>query len=173
MDVSQLERPWLADEFVWRDASDALEAAVSIWPSTVWACEWPSHPAPGHEGGRKPHIALDPATGQILADELARSDVHDTVPVPALLGRITGRIGRVYGDAAYTGGPTYRAVAEHRQALPKAAGVLGPKAPDVGAAHQLDFLSGRGRHARHVARRPTRLGARPATVAAMRQTGPS
>jgi hypothetical protein len=46
--------------------------------------------------------------------------VHDTVPVPALLDRITGRIGRVYGDAAYAGGPTYLADAEHRQALPNA-----------------------------------------------------
>ena len=77
--------------------------------------------------------------------------MHDTVPVPALLDRITGRIGRVYGDAAYAGGPTYRAVAEHRQALPNAEGVLGPKTPDVGAADKLDPLTGRGRHARHVA----------------------
>ena len=106
----------------------------------------------GHEGWRKLHIAVDPATGQILADELSRSDVHDTVPVPVLLDRITGRIGRVYGDAAYAGGPAYRAVAEHRQFLPNAEGVFRPKAPDVRAADQLDPLSGRGRHARHVAR---------------------
>ncbi|WP_376100717.1 transposase (plasmid) [Roseomonas sp. CCTCC AB2023176] len=72
--------------------------------------------------------------------------------MPLLLGRITGRIGRVYGDAAYAGGPTYRAVAEHRQALPNAEGVFRPKAPDVGGADTLDVLSGRGRHARHVAR---------------------
>ncbi|MBI0436018.1 hypothetical protein D9598_19575 [Roseomonas sp. KE0001] len=69
-----------------------------------------------------------------------------------MLNRITGRIGRVYGDAAYAGGPTYRAVAEHRQALPNAEGVFRPKAPDVTEADQLDPLSGRGRHARHVAR---------------------
>jgi hypothetical protein len=83
---------------------------------------------------------------------MTRSDVHDTVPVPALLGRITGRIGRVYGDAAYAGGPTYRAVTEHRQALPNAEGVFRPKAPDVEAVAKLDPLTGRGRHARHVAR---------------------
>ncbi len=106
----------------------------------------------GHAGWRKLHVAVDPATGQILAEELTRSDVHDTVPVPALLGRIAGRIGRVWGDAAYAGGPTYRAVAEHRQALPNAEGVFRPKAPDVRAADQLDALSGRGRHARRVAR---------------------
>ena len=106
----------------------------------------------GHEGWRKLHIAVDPDSGRILAEKLTPSDMHDTVPVPGLLERIAGRIGRVYGDAAYAGGPTYRAVAEHRQVLPNAEGVFRPKAPDVRAADQLDPLSGRGRNAQHVAR---------------------
>ena len=106
----------------------------------------------GHEGWRNLHIAVDPDTGQILAEELTRSDVHATVPVPALLERISGRIGRVYGDTAYAGGPTCRAVVRHRQVLPNAEGVFRPKAPDVRAADQLDPLAGRGRHARHIAR---------------------
>ncbi len=67
-----------------------------------------------------------------------------------MLGRIAGRIGRVYGDGAYAGGPTYRAVAERRQVPPDAEGVFRPKAPDVHAAAMLDPLGGRGRHARHV-----------------------
>jgi hypothetical protein len=104
------------------------------------------------EGWRKLHVAVDPATGQILTEELTRSDVHDTVPVPALLGRITGRIGRVYGDAAYAGGPTYRAVTEHRREPPNAEGVFRPKAPDVKVVAKLDPLTGRGRHAQHVVR---------------------
>lgn len=78
--------------------------------------------------------------------------MHDTVPVPAMLSRIEGRLGRVYGDSAYAGGPTYRAAAEHRQDLPNAEGVFRPKAPDVRTAAHLDPLTGRGRHARHVAR---------------------
>jgi len=80
-------------------------------------------PGAGSEGWRKLHIAVDPQSGRILAEELTRSDVHDTVPVPAMLGRIAGRLRRVYGDGAYAGGPMYRAVAEHRQArspMPKA-----------------------------------------------------
>lgn len=88
----------------------------------------------------------------MLANELTRSEVHDTVPVPAMLGRITGRLGRVYGDGAYAGEPTYRAVAERRQMLPNAEGVFRPKAPDVRAAARLDPLTGRGRHALVVAR---------------------
>ncbi len=95
---------------------------------------------------------MDPDTGQILAEKLTRSDVHDSAPVPAILGRIEGCLGRVYGDAAYAGGPTYRAVAEHRQVLSNAEGVFRPKAPDVGIAEELDPLTGRGRNARHVAR---------------------
>ncbi len=101
---------------------------------------------------RKPHIAVDPATGRIMADELTRSDVHDTRPVPAMLGRIAGRLGRVYGDGAYAGAPTHRAVAERRQCLPNAEGVFRPRAPAVRAAAWLDPLTARGRHARHVAR---------------------
>ena len=106
----------------------------------------------GHAGWRKLHIGVDPETGRVLAEELTRSEVHDTVPVPRMLGRIKGRLGRVYGDGAYAGGPTYRAVAERRQALPNAEGVFRPRAPDVRAAARLDLLTGRGRHALVVAR---------------------
>ncbi len=106
----------------------------------------------GCEGWRKLHIAVDPDSGSILAEEITRSDVHDSVPVAGMLGRIAGRIGRVYGDGAYAGGPTYRAVAQHPQPLPNAEGVFRPKASDVRVAARLDPLSGRGRHARHVVR---------------------
>ena len=124
-------------------------------------------PGAGCEGWRKLHVAVDPDSGSILAAELTRSEVHDSVPVPGMLGRIEGRLGRVYGDGAYAGGPTYRAVAGHRQVPPNAEGVFRPKAPDVRVAATLDPLSGRGRHARHVARdgraaweRATRYGRR-------------
>jgi hypothetical protein len=133
------------------DAGRGLDLAID---STGLRLAKPS--GAGHEGWRKPHVAVDPDTRQILAEELTRSDVHDIVPAPALLERVTGRIGRVYGDAAYAGRPIYRAVAEHRQALPNAEGVFRPKAPDVGSADKLDLLSGRGRHARHVARKGRR-----------------
>ena len=111
-------------------------------------------PGAGPAGWRKLHIAVDPDSGRVLAEELTCSEVHDTVPVPTMLARITGRLGRVYGDGAYAGGPTHRAAAERRQALPNAEGVFRPKAPDVraAAAGKLDPLSGRGRHALVVAR---------------------
>jgi len=105
----------------------------------------------GHAGWRKLHIGVDPDSGRVLAEELTISKVHDTMPVPTLLSRIDGRLRRVYGDGAYAGGPTHRAVAERRQALPNAEGVFRPKAPDVRAADTLDPLTGRGRHALAVA----------------------
>ena len=106
----------------------------------------------GREGWRKLHIAVDPATGRIMAEELTRSDVHDTRPVPGMPERIRGRVGRVCGDGAHAGGPAHRAVAERRQCLPNAEGVFRPEAPAVLAAARLDPLAARGRHARHVAR---------------------
>jgi hypothetical protein len=129
------------------DAGGGLDLAID---STGLRLAKPS--GAGHDGWRKPHVAVDPDSGCVLAEELTRSDVQDTVPLPKMLERLTGRIGRVYGDAAYAGGPTYRAAAERRQALPNAKGVFRPKAPDVRAADELDPLTGRGRHARHVAR---------------------
>ena len=129
------------------DASRGLDLAID---STGLRLARP--PRAGCEGWRKLHVAVDPDSGRVMADDLTRSDVHDTVPVPAMLGRIVGRLRLVYGDGAYAGGPTHRAVAERRQALPNAEGVFRPKAPDVRAAARLDPLTGRGRHALHVAR---------------------
>ncbi len=106
----------------------------------------------GCEGWRRLHVAVDPDSGHILAEKLTRSDMHDTVPVPGMLGRIAGRLRRVYGDGAYSGGPTHRVVAERRQLLPNAEGAFRPRAPAVRAAARLDQLSARGRRARHIAR---------------------
>ncbi len=91
----------------------------------------------GHKGWRKLHIAVEPDSGRVLTEELTRSDVHDTASVPAILGRSAGRLGRVYGDGAYAGGPAHRTVAERQQARPNAEGVFKPKAPDVRAAGRL------------------------------------
>lgn len=68
-------------------------------------------PGGGAAGWSKLHIAVNPATGRIVTEELTRSDVHDTRPVPGTLARVGGRLGRVHGDGAYAGGPTHRAVA--------------------------------------------------------------
>ena len=106
------------------DAGSGLDLAID---STGLQLARP--PGAGGEGWRKLHVVVDPDSGRVLTEELTRSDVHDTVPVLAMLGRINGRLKRMYGDGAYAGGPTHRAVVEHQQALPNAEGVFRPKAP--------------------------------------------
>lgn len=105
----------------------------------------------GREGWRKLHIAVDPGTGRVVAEDLTRSDVHDTQPLPEMLGRISGRLGRVYGDGAYEAEPMYRLLVERRQALPIAEGVFRPRKPAVRAAGTMDRLARRGRNVRLVA----------------------
>ena len=149
-DHTPLSRRGRTLQLDWRaDAGTGLDLAID---STGLRLARPL--GAGGERWRKLHIAVDPDSGRVLAEELTRSDVHDTVPVPAMLGRIAGRLRRVYGDGAYAGGPTYRAVAERGQMLPNAEGVFRPRAPDVRAAAEgrLDPLTARGRHALVVAR---------------------
>lgn len=61
---------------------------------------------------RKLHLAVDPATGEILASALTGNDEGDASPVGPLLDQVTGLIGSVLADGAYDGEPVYRAVAE-------------------------------------------------------------
>ncbi len=50
---------------------------------------------------RKVHIAIDPKTGEIVAEELTGNDVHDGSQVDAILDQIEDPIERFYGDGAY------------------------------------------------------------------------
>jgi Transposase DDE domain len=109
------------------DAGGGLDLAID---STDLRLARP--PGAASEAWRKLHIAVD-RTAEVLAEELTRSDVHDTVLVAGMLGRIAGPLRRVYGGRL-------------------AEGVFRPKAPDVRTAARLDSLTGRSRHALVVAR---------------------
>jgi hypothetical protein len=50
---------------------------------------------------RKLHLAIDEATGEILADELTGNDVHDSEMLLPLVERIEESIGQLSGDGAY------------------------------------------------------------------------
>jgi hypothetical protein len=129
----------------------------------------------GCEGWRKLHIAVDPDSGSILAGELTRSDVHDSVPVPALLGRIEGDLGRVYGDGAYAGGPTYSAVAEHRQqSCPTPRACSGRDRPtSASPPRSTGWADAAGTRGTSPATAALRGIGRPATAGATRPSGPS
>jgi hypothetical protein len=63
---------------------------------------------------RKLHLALDAATGEIVASALTGNEADDAGQVPGLLDQIEGEIASVTADGAYDGEPVYQAV-ESRQ----------------------------------------------------------
>ena len=74
---------------------------------------------------RKLHLALDPDSGEILAQVLTEQDEGDPSLVEPLLDRIDGRIEQFTADGAYDGTPTYNAVLRHS---PGARVVIPPRA---------------------------------------------
>jgi Transposase DDE domain len=93
-----------------------------------WLAE--THGERGRRSWRKLHLAVDPASGEILASELTTTEEGDASQVSPLLDQITSPIASVIADGAYDGEPVYRAVAE-RQPDPPAAVVIPPRASAV------------------------------------------
>ncbi|MDR6775656.1 transposase [Azospirillum sp. BE72] len=77
---------------------------------------------------RKLHLAVDPATGEILASALTGNEEGDASLVGPLLDQVTGPIGTVLADGAYDGEPVYRAVAAR---APDAEVIIPPRATAV------------------------------------------
>ena len=50
---------------------------------------------------RKLHLALEPATHNIVAAQVSLENVHDTEVLPTLLNPLRRKLGRVYEDDAY------------------------------------------------------------------------
>jgi hypothetical protein len=87
---------------------------------------------------RKLHIALDAATGEIVAHTLTGNDADDAGQLPVLLEQVDGEIASVAADGAYDGDPAYQAVASRQPDQPadivippRASAVLGAKAGDA------------------------------------------
>jgi hypothetical protein len=72
------------------------------------------------------HLAVDPASGEILASEL--TDDGDASLVGPLLDQIDGPISAVFADGAYDGEPICRSVAAH---TPDAAVIIPPRSTAV------------------------------------------
>ncbi len=47
------------------------------------------------------HLAVDPATHDIVAAEISLENVHDVEVLPTLLNPLRRKLGRVYADGAY------------------------------------------------------------------------
>jgi len=62
---------------------------------------------------RKLHLAVDAASGVIVAQTLTDQDTDDPSQVRLLLDQIDDPIGRVTADGAYDGAPTYQTIAAY------------------------------------------------------------
>lgn len=71
------------------------------------------HGAKSRRTWRKLHLAVDAASGMIVAQTLTDQDVDDPSQVGPLLDQIGGPIARVTADGAYDGAPTYQTIAAH------------------------------------------------------------
>src|SRR3984885_12211648 len=71
------------------------------------------HGAKSRRTWRKLHLAVDAASGMIVAQTLTDQDTDDPSQVGPLLNQIGAPVGQVTADGAYDGAPTYRTIAAH------------------------------------------------------------
>jgi transposase len=71
------------------------------------------HGAKSRRTWRKLHLAVDVASGMIVAQTLTNQDADDPSQVGPLLDQIGDPIGQVTADGAYDGDPTYQTIAAH------------------------------------------------------------
>ena len=109
------------------------------------------HGAKSRRKWRKLHLAVDAASGMIVAHTLTDQDADDPSQVAPLLDQIDGPIGRVMADGAYDGSPTYQTIAAHGDAIevvipPRATAVpSGEPGPPTQRDRHLEMITERGR----------------------------
>jgi hypothetical protein len=84
---------------------------------------------PKNRAWRKLHLAVDAATGEIVASDLTNRRTHDCGRVPTLLGQIENRVASVCADSAYDREGVYEAV--HTQGQGRQVRVLIPPRRDA------------------------------------------
>jgi hypothetical protein len=91
---------------------------------------------------RKLHLAVDAASGRIVAQTLTDQNVDDPSQVGSLLDQIDDPIVQVTADGAYDGVPTYQTIAQHGDSIEV---VIPPRATAV-LSSELDTPTQRDRH---------------------------
>jgi len=88
---------------------------VSTGLQVFGAGQWleAKHGAKSRRIWRKLHLAVDAASGMIVAQTLTDQDTDDPSQVAPLLDEIDGPIAQVTADGAYDGEPTYQTIAAH------------------------------------------------------------
>ena len=115
------------------------------------------HGAKSRRKWRKLHLAVNAASGMIVAQTLTDQDADDPSQMTPLLGQIDGRIARVTGDGAYDGAPTYQTIATHGDRIevvipPRSTAIpSGELGPPTWRDRHLKMITERGRLAWQVA----------------------
>lgn len=125
---------------------------LTVFGKGEWHLE--KHGGTARRCWRKLHLAVDPATGEILASELTGNEEGDSSLVGPLLDQIARPIDAVIADSAYDGEPTYRTVAAH---APNADVIIPPRATAVVSDTAETTPSHRDRHIQMIVERG-RLG---------------
>ena len=100
------------------------------------------HGAKSRRSWRKLHLAVDAASGMIVAQTLTDQDVDDPSQVGSLLDQIDDPIVQVTADGAYDGAPTYQTIGQHGDSIEV---VIPPRATAVPSG-ELDTPTQRDRH---------------------------
>ena len=100
------------------------------------------HGAKSRRTWRTLHLAVDAASGMIVAQTLTDQDTDDPSEVEPLLDQIDDPIARVTADGAYDGVPTYQTIAAHGDGIDV---VIPPRSTAV-ASGKPGPLSQRDRH---------------------------
>jgi Transposase DDE domain. len=67
-----------------------------------------------HRTWRKLHLAIDPETQEIVADDLTDNATDDAAEVPELLEKVPNKVGKFYGDGAYDKWKVYGELSKHK-----------------------------------------------------------
>jgi transposase len=100
------------------------------------------HGAKSRRKWRKLHLAVDAASGIIVAQTLTDQDTDDPSQVEPLLDQIDDQIGQVTADGAYDGAPTYQTIAQHGDGIKV---VIPPRSTSIPSG-ELDTPTQRDRH---------------------------
>src|ERR1700761_3895829 len=115
------------------------------------------HGAKSRRRWRKLHLAVDAASGMIVAQTLTDQDVDDPSQVGLLLDQIDDPIVQVTADGAYDGAPTYQTIAAHSDGIevvipPRSTAVpSGEPGPPTQRDRHLAMIAEQGRLAWQVA----------------------
>jgi hypothetical protein len=100
------------------------------------------HGAKSRRKWRKLHLAVDAASGMIVAQTLTDQDADDPSQVAPLLDQIDGKIAQVTADGAYDGDLTYQTIAAYGDGIDV---VIPPRSTAV-ASGELGPPTKRDRH---------------------------